>query len=277
MFLLGLAPPNRETFLYDGGEGLLTRPYLSTLIGWRLIGWPLLIGGFALARFASDREWWKSYLVLSAQLAILFFTPIGGLTNDANYLILGSCLALGALGVPILLCRFWLKEPLDFTIVKGRWTLGQWLWIPGTFLLAMAVFYFYFRHWTPDLHLQWYLAPEGSPDVGFWRWRIFWGCNFVGIFDELAFINIAFQLIRRHFSYQISALSAGVFFSSFLYDMAFHGPGPIITFLFALIQASLLEKHGSLLYIVLLHLIVDTVLFAYIVANYYDLGFWQAF
>jgi hypothetical protein len=277
VFLLGLAPPNRETFVFDDGNGILKVSYLDTLIGYRLIGLPLLLAGFLLSRAGSDREWWKSYAVLSAQLLILFFTPISGLTNNANYILLSICLGLGALGVPILLCRYWLKKPLDFTIVRGKWTIGQWLWIPGTFLLSIVVFHYYFRYWTPDLHLQWYLAEQGTAEVSSWKWRIFWGCNLVGIFDELAFINIAFQLIRRHFSYPVSALGAGVFFSSFLYDMAFHGPGPLITYYFALIQTSLLEWHGSLLYIVILHLIVDTVLFAYIVANYYHIGFWQAF
>ena len=57
-----------------------------------------------------------------------------------------------------------------------------------------------------------------------------------------------------------------MFFASFLHEMAFVGWGPLVIFAFALVQGLTYRRTGSLLYIVGLHLMVDSVLF-YMIAN----------
>jgi len=57
-----------------------------------------------------------------------------------------------------------------------------------------------------------------------------------------------------------------VFFTSFLHEMAFVGWGPAVIFAFALVQGLTYKRTQSLFYIVILHLMIDTILF-YMIAN----------
>ena len=115
-----------------------------------------------------------------------------------------------------------------------------------------------FRHWT--------LGPE--PDPGEIR-RLFIGINLVGIWDELFFVNIAFALLRSLFSFRIANAVQAVLYTAVLYDMAFTGCGIFIVFFFAWTQGSMFEKSESLLWVLLVHLIVDYLLVAFIVQTYY--------
>jgi len=88
----------------------------------------------------------------------------------------------------------------------------------------------------------------------------------VDAWDELAWINFTLCLLMRHFSFWEANLAQAVFFTSFLYDMSFFHVGPLVIFPFALIQGYTYERTGSLLYIMILHLLIDTALF-YMIAN----------
>ena len=153
---------------------------------------------------------------------------------------------------------------LTYNWLQGRWSMKMWLWLPGAFVLTYGFMYLYFHILTPTLHQSWPLPLEGSRTEP--MWRLFWGCNFVGIWDELAFINFVFVLLSRYFSFREANLAQAVFFTSFLHEMAFVGWGPVVIYLFALIQGFTFRRSGSLLYIIVLHLMVDTILF-YMIAN----------
>ena len=179
-------------------------------------------------------------------------------------------LGLGILLVPALLAKYWLKESLDYSWFRGRWSLKMWLWIPLGFVLAYSFLWAYFNHWTPTLHHSWPLPLEGPRAEALWR--LFWGCNFVGVWDELAFINFVFVLLSRHFRFFEANLAQAFFFTSFLHEMAFVGWGPLVIFAFALIQGLTYRRTASLFYIVVLHLMIDSVLF-YMIANRWYPGF----
>jgi hypothetical protein len=51
--------------------------------------------------------------------------------------------------------------------------------------------------------------------------------------------------------------------------MAFTGAGPFIVYLFALTQGAMFKESDSLLYVLVVHLIVDAFLFAAILHHYY--------
>ena len=131
-------------------------------------------------------------------------------------------------------------------------------------LLAFGFLWLYFNILTPTLHHSWPLPLTGERSEA--MWRLFWGCNFVGVWDELAFINFVFVLLCRCFDYREANFAQAVFFASFLHEMAFVGWGPPVLYGFALIQGLTYRRTGSLLYIVVLHLLLDSVLF-YMIAN----------
>ena len=233
-------------------------------LAWHWLGWPLLAAGLVLGGRTRDADWIKTTVLLGYLIVLLFFTRIDGDTSNEHVLELAIKLGLGILLVPALAAKYWLKNPLDYSWVHGRWSRKMWLWFPGAFALAFGFLYLYFHVLTPDLHHSWPLPLKGDRTEA--MWRLFWGCNFVGIWDELAFINFVFVLLSRHFRSGEANLAQAVFFTSFLHEMAFVGWGPAVIYLFALVQGLTYRKTRSLLYIIVLHVMIDTILF-YMIAN----------
>ena len=156
---------------------------------------------------------------------------------------MGKMTSLLVLLVPALLAKYWIKQPLDYSWFRGRWSLKMWLWLPLGFVLAFGFMWLYFNVLTPTLHHSWPLPLTGDRTDA--MWRLFWGCNFVGVWDELAFINLVFVLLSRHFRFGEANLAQAVFFTSFLHEMAFVGWGPVVIYLFALTQGLTYRKTGS--------------------------------
>jgi len=238
---------------------------LKSVGPWHWWGWPLILASVFLAR-RQDRHgtWWRTTVLLAYLIALLFMTHINGDTSNSHVFELVRMLGVGILIVPALLARYWLGEPLDNHWFNGRWSLRMWLWLPAGFALGYGLMWVYFNLLTPTLHHSWPLPLTGDRTEP--MWRLFWGCNFVGIWDELAFINLVLVLLRRHFSFAEANLVQAVFFTSFLHEMAFVGWGPPIIYGFALLQGFTYRRTGSLFYIVILHLMFDSILF-YMIAN----------
>ncbi len=239
-------------------------------VPWHFLGWPVLVISMALAWRKGSGSWAKTTALLAYLIIVLFFTRIDGDTTDAHVLELALMLGVGILLIPALLAKYWLKESLDYSWFSGRWSAVMWLWFPVGFVLAFAFLWVYFTHWTPTLHHSWPLPLEGPRGEALWR--LFWGCNFVGVWDELAFINFVFVLLSRHFRFAEANFAQAFFFTSFLHEMAFVGWGPVVIFAFALVQGLTYRRTQSLFYIVVLHLMIDSVLF-YMIANQWYPGF----
>jgi hypothetical protein len=232
---------------------------------WHFFGWPLMAASLAVAwRRERENTWWKTSVILAYMVTVLFFTRIDGDTGNAHVLELILALGVGLLLVPALLAKYWIGRPLDYSWFQGRWSQKMWLWLPLGFVLAFGFMWLYFNVLTPTLHHSWPLPLEGDRTEA--MWRLFWGCNFIGVWDELAFINLVFVLLSRHFRFGEANLAQAVFFTSFLHEMAFVGWGPVVIYGFALIQGYTYRKTGSLFYIVVLHLMIDSILF-YMIAN----------
>jgi len=245
--------------------GLKSHGEFAPGLRWHWLGWPLAAAGLVLARRDDARgTWFKSTVLFAYLIVVLFFTRIDGDTGNAHVLELALTLGVGILLVPALAAKHWLKRPLDYSWFRGRWSPKMWLWLPSGFVIAFGFMWLYFHVLTPTLHHSWPLPLEGDRTEALWR--LFWGCNFVGIWDELAFINFVFVLTRRHFRFGEANLAQAVFFTSFLHEMAFVGWGPVVIYAFALVQGFTYQRTRSLFYIVVLHLMIDTILF-YMIAN----------
>ena len=244
--------------------GLKSVPHAG--LPWHWFGFPLLVVSVWIGRRDTDPNWPKVLAPLAYTVVVLWLTRIDGDTGDAHVLELALMLGVGILVVPALAAKYWLQEPLDYSWVHGRWSHEMWLWFPTGFVLALGILWVYFNLLTPTLHHSWPLPLRGGPNQPEALWRLFWGCNFVGFWDELAFINFVFVLLRRRFSFWEANLAQAVFFTSFLHEMAFVGWGPVFIFPFALIQGYTYRRTRSLLYIIVLHLLIDSVLF-YMIAN----------
>ena len=76
-------------------------------------------------------------------------------------------------------------------------------------------------------------------------------------------------ILRSLFAFRIANPVQAVLYTAVLFDMAFAGIGPLLVYLFAITQGSMFEESESLLYVLIVHLIVDYFLYWEIVNGQY--------
>jgi hypothetical protein len=203
------------------------------------------------------------YLALGSALLILALAPISTSLKVANIFWLAVCFA-AVLIIPTLILQkmrvitfqFWPKH-LDW--VDVGYTLIS---IP----LAWGAFELYFKILSPEVPFNWKLGIEPNNAELF---TLFMGINAVGIWDELFFVNTSFAILRSLFPFRIANLAQSVIYMIVLYDMAFTGWGPVFVYTLALTQGFMFERSKVLLWVLIVHLIVDYFLFQAIVTRYY--------
>ena len=202
--------------------------------------------------------------VLLGCIALLAAIDINSSTSNRNFLLIGipfflvvfvPSLILGKTDPGVIRYRFW----------PDTWRRSDFIYTLISIPLAWAVLKFYWAV-NPEQYLQWNLPAE--PDEGEIK-RLFVGINCVGIWDELFFVNTVFAVLRSLFRFRVANALQAVVYTAVLYDMAFIGIGPLIIYLFAWTQGSMFEKSESLLWVLIVHLIVDFFLVAAIVHSYY--------
>lgn len=224
---------------------------------------------FVISVSKESRERRLSYLALAIPLGILALSPISTSLELSRIAIL-FCAFLSVLIIPALMLRgkniisykFW-PEKLDF--IDLGYTL---LSIP----LAWGGLTLYLNIMSPEVPFNWVLPAE--PD-NFELFKLFMGINGVGIWDELFFVNTCYAILRALFPYRIANLAQSVIYMSILYDMAFSGWGPVFVYILALTQGAMYERSKVLIWVLIVHLIVDYFLFQIIVEAYYpNLSVW---
>ncbi|HQW28567.1 MAG: hypothetical protein KA152_10220 [Verrucomicrobiales bacterium] len=243
--------------------------------GQWVVGLPFVVAATWLIATDEEPKLRRRMVILLGCVLILGLCDINpGLSNE-NFLKLGIPFTLvivlpsliqhfGDRGVGrgpgIIRYRFWpvhwRKHDIIYTVlsIPLAWIiLKSYEWGNRTFLNDEL-----FRHW---------LLPA-EPDPAIIK-RLFAGINLVGIWDELFFVNTAFALLRSLFNFRVANTMQAILYTAVLYDMAFTGCGIFIVFFFAWTQGSMFEKSESLLWVLLVHLIVDYFLVAFIVQAYY--------
>lgn len=216
---------------------------------------------FFLTREPPERR--LPYLALAVALLILMLAPISTSLESAHIAWLALFFA-AVLVVPAVILRktgvitfhFWPKQ-LDWLDVA--YTL---LSIP----LAWGAFELYFKVLSPEVPFNWALGADPNNAELF---TLFMGINAVGIWDELFFVNTSFAILRSLFPFRTANLAQAVIYTIVLYDMAFTGWGPVFVYVLALTQGFMFERSKVLLWVLMVHLIVDYFLFQGIVTRYY--------
>lgn len=91
--------------------------------------------------------------------------------------------------------------------------------------------------------------------------RLFIGTNGLGIWDELFFVVVVFNLFKSHFHLWWANIAQAVLWTAFLYELGFISWGVIAIFVFALTQGYIFHKTHSLPYTIAIHLTLDFILF----------------
>jgi len=208
--------------------------------------------------------------ILLGCVAILGATDINPSLSDENFLRVGIPFTL-VIVLPSVLQRFGDRGVIRYRFwpekVRRQDVIYTLLSIPLAFLVLKGYEWgnrVFFDH---ELFRTWVL-PEDEPDPAMIR-RLFIGINLVGIWDELFFVNTCFALLRSLFRYRVANAVQAVVYTAVLYDMAFVGCGIFVVYLFAWTQGAMFEKSESLVWVLVVHLIVDYFLVAFIVQSYY--------
>lgn len=224
---------------------------------------------FLISLWWEDAERKRLYLALASAVLILTLSPISTDLLPLHFFTLGTGFLLAVI-VPTLLLRgtgtiTFQFFPKELDKIDIFYTL---LGIP----LAMGGIWLYFQILSPLVPFNWILPSELENAE---LLKLFMGINAVGIWDELFFINISYAIMRKLFPYRLANPAQAVIYTSVLYTMAFRGWGAIIVYIFAFTQGAMYERSKSLIWVLIVHLIVDYFLFQAIVSAYYpNLNVW---
>ena len=198
-------------------------------------------------------------------LLVLGFSPINTDRDTRHMIEVG--LAFGAvILVPYLWMRWKAPHQLDWAFLPRRFWWRDIIYVVISFPLAWGIIRLYFLTLNPELPTHWPMPPEPTDDA---LRRLFFGINAVGIWDELFFINTVYVLLRTLFPARIANPAQAVVYTAVLYHMAFTGWGILIVYLFALTQGAMYERSGVLLWVLIVHLVVDYFLVLAILAYHY--------
>lgn len=205
-----------------------------------------------------DRVLLRDLLLVAVGLIIVSTISVRADVSWGNVVLMGTVLTM-AVAVPYLLSRFGYGDhAIRFHWLTGRWTRWMWAYLLAVPVIGWIILPTYFvrsgayRNWP---------ALEDWTEVA----RFLVGVNFVGSWDEFFFIVTIFVLLRRHFSFWFANVLTAVIFVSFLWELGYKEWGPLLTLPFALLQAFLYSKTRSLLYVLIVHLLFDVVVFLSIV------------
>jgi hypothetical protein len=203
-------------------------------------------------------------LVLAA-IAVLSVAPIHTGREIRHFFTLGLPFFVVVVG-PYVFMKWRAPGEVEWRLLPRRFSWVDLLYALLSIPLSWSVIELYFFHLNPELPTHW---PMPVPfDAGAVR-RLVIGINGVGIWDELFFVNTVYALLRKVFRARIANLAQAVVYTSVLYDMAFTGWGIAIVCLFALTQGTMFERSRVLLYVLIVHVVVDIFLIMAILQYHY--------
>jgi hypothetical protein len=234
-------------------------------------GIPVLLGGLtwlsALVLLLRDPDdAFRRRLGVLLGLVVLFAcAPIRTGTDTKHMVALGLCF-LAAVVVPGLLLRRTDPGVIAWRILPRRLRWRDLVYVAVSIPLAMGTLHLWFYRLDRSMPTHWALPAIPDPEQ---TRRLIVGINLVGIWDELFFINTVYGILRSIFPHKVATAAQAVIYASVLYTMAFTGIGPVVIYLFALTQGAMYEGSRSLLWVLVVHLIVDLFLVAAILHYYY--------
>lgn len=207
----------------------------------------------------------QSLVILLGCVLILALAPIDTDLSPRHFITLGLPFLAVVVG-PYLYLRRVAPGEVPWRFFPRRFSLRDLLYTLVSVPLAWLVIQAYFFHWNPEVPSHWSLPAEYDPEA---VKRLTLGINAVGIWDELFFINTVYAILRRGFPAWQANLAQACVYLAVLSDMAFTGHGVWLVYLFALTQGIMYEKSGVLLYVLIVHLVVDLFLVLAILQYYY--------
>ncbi len=224
----------------------------------RFVGYPWLAIGLIVALLV-DRELLRDLALIAVGLIIVSTVSVKADISWGNIALLGVVLSAAVI-VPFAIDRFvYRRTAIRFPWRGGvPWTRWEKVYLFAVPFLGWLILPFYFI--SSEVYLNWPKVVETSEVL-----RLFIGVNAVGTWDELFFICTCFALLRRHFRPFTANILQAIIFVSFLWELGYQSWGPLLTIPFALLQGYIFTRTKSLTYVLIVHLLIDLVVFLVIV------------
>ena len=224
----------------------------------RVAGYVVLAIAIAIG-FVADRLLGRDLVLIAVGMLIMSLVPITTDISPGHMVVMGAAM-VAAILLPYLGSRFLFKDhAIRFPLRTGqRWTRLEKGWLVLVVVLGYLILPVYMIR--SGIYVNWPAATQPDEIA-----RLFAGVNGLGVWDELFFVCTVFALLRRHVPDWQAIIMQAVLFTSFLYELGFRGPGPLLIFPFALLQGYTFKLTRSLTYIVCVHLLFDFVLFLVLV------------
>ncbi|GGJ40326.1 CPBP family glutamic-type intramembrane protease [Deinococcus roseus] len=228
---------------------------------WGGLAW---VASVTLTLLTREPALQRRMLVLLGCILLLALAPISTETSNVKFLTLGLPF-LAVVALPPLLLRKTDPEVFSFRLLPEKFSKLEFIYTLLSAPLAYFAFKLYFAL-SPEVPFNWTLSPQPDSES---LLRLFVGINMVGIWDELFFVNTCFAVLRSLFPFWKANWGQSVVYVSVLFDMAFRGVGPFFVLFLALTQGIMFQRSRALIYVLVVHLIVDYFLFQAIVGTYY--------
>lgn len=230
----------------------------SHSIGW--ISW--LFGVLTLIK-TGNRKFSRDIFLLYVAVFILAISPISPDISWEHIFIMGLGM-FSAILIPFLIGHYIYKNnSIAFNFqTKIAWSKLELSYFLFAILMAYLILPYYLK--STGSYLNWGFEPNLSSIA-----RLFIGINLVGIWEELFFINVTLGILKKHLSFALANLIQALIFSAVLYEFGFISWGIALVFIFALFQGYILNKTQSLLYIIVVHLSLDFILFLALLNAHY--------
>jgi membrane protease YdiL (CAAX protease family) len=209
-----------------------------------------------VAAFWMTREFFREIFLIAIAVAVLGVAPINADVSVSHAAAL-LAITMGLLIAPFLIFKYLYKDDDAIPIKFGggqRWGLLHLLY----FLLTVAIGYLFIPFYLTNsgAYQNWPSTPDSASTI-----RLFFGTNYLGLWDELFFICTILTIFRRHFKFWIANILNSIIFTAFLYELGFRSYGPFFIAVFTLLQGYIYMRTNSLPYVITIHLTFDMVLF----------------
>ncbi len=224
----------------------------------RPLGYAVLLASLAAA-YLLDRPLARDLLLIGIGVSLVSTTSVEADISWDRIVAIGTALA-AAVVVPFLIDRLmYRRRAIRFPWrTHERWPTAEKVHLAAVPLLGWAILPFYFI--SSGAYQNWPNITDGGELA-----RFFVGVNAVGTWDELFFICTCFALLRRQFPVWPANVLQAVIFVSFLWELGYREWGPVLTIPFALLQGWIFARTRSLTYVLIVHLLLDAVVFMAIV------------
>jgi len=235
---------------------------LLTALGNKPWGW-VLLGLCPISLIGQKQKFIRDMSLLILAMILVGLTPVN--TNlDAPHLVIMSVGLIAAAALPYFISRYIYKDrAIRFKLNPKRlWNKKDIFYLAIWLLLSYFILPIYFA--TTGAHANWTVEPSFHSLS-----LLFYGTNSVGAWDEFFFICTVLAILRRHLPFWLANCLQAIMFVSFLYELGFTGWAFVPLYIFALLQGTIFRRTESLLYVLVVHLSIDFILYLALIHAHY--------